>query len=215
MDVVELHDAQRFRLVRPRGDDTHPGAVPVWVRVGQVEQQIHPVAVGEQVRQRRANAPRQREVQFHGVLATGDMLPTEQIPRWAAFWLADGHDGAAPIELAGLHGDDPREVRDLLPAALADCGVAVPTADSAAAMVAFTNFARLCIDGRAGERWIVDKVSEILTRSGYPNNIVALPLGQLYGLDDEWGAGWGRADAELRTITRQACLDRLRLAATH
>src|SRR5262245_7644371 len=42
-----------------------------------------------------------------------DMLPTEHLPRWAAFWLVDGYDGAALVELAGLHGDDPREVRDV------------------------------------------------------------------------------------------------------
>jgi hypothetical protein len=145
---------------------------------------------------------------------TLDMLPTERIPRWAAFWLADGYDGAAMVELAGLHGDDSREVRDLLPAALADCGVVMPATDVAAAMEAFTNLAQLYVDGKAGERWIVDKVTEILARTGYPNSVIALPLGQLYGLDDEWGTGWGRTEAELLAVTRQACLDQLHLAAT-
>jgi len=65
---------------------------------------------------------------------TLDMLPTQRIPRWAAFWLVDGHNGAALVELAGLHGDDPCEVRDLLPAALADGDAVMPTADAAAAM---------------------------------------------------------------------------------
>ncbi|GAA4465875.1 hypothetical protein GCM10023170_075900 [Phytohabitans houttuyneae] len=146
---------------------------------------------------------------------TLDMVPAERIPRWAAFWLVDGCDGPALIELAGLHGDDPREVRDLLPAALAECRVAVPAAEAAAAMETFTHLAQLCVEGRAGERWIVDKVAEILRRSGYANEVIALPLGQLYDLDDEWGAGWGRTDAELRTVTRQACDDQLRLAAAH
>lgn len=144
---------------------------------------------------------------------TLDMLPAERIPRWAAFWLVDGYDGPALVELAGLHGDDPGEVRDLLPAALAECRVAVPAADAAAAMEAFTYLAQLCVDGKAGERWIVDKVAEILSRSGYANEVIALPLGQLADLDDEWGAGWGRTDAELRAVTRQACHDQLRLAA--
>jgi hypothetical protein len=143
-----------------------------------------------------------------------DMLPTEQIPRWCAFWLAGGHDGTALVDLAGLHGDDPREVRDLLPAALADCGAVAPTAD-AAAMVVFTNLAQLFVDGKARERWIVDKVNEILARCGYADSIIALPLGQLYGVDDEWGAGWGRTDTELRAATRQACLDQLRRTATN
>jgi len=145
---------------------------------------------------------------------TLDMLPTERIPRWAAFWLAGGYDGAALAELAGLHGDDPHEVRDLLTAALTDCGVAIPTADVAAAMEAFTSLAQLRIDGKASERWIVDKVGEILARSGYPDSVIALPLGRLYGLDDEWGAGWGRTVDELRTVTRQACADQLHLAAS-
>jgi hypothetical protein len=103
---------------------------------------------------------------FRRLVTASGLLPTARIPRWAAFWLTEGHDGAALVELAGLHGDDPHEVRDLLPAALTDCGVVVPTADAAAAMEAFTNLARLCIDSKAAERWIVDKVSEILARSG-------------------------------------------------
>jgi hypothetical protein len=144
-----------------------------------------------------------------------DVLPAERIPRWAAFWLVDGHDGPALVELAGLHGDEPREVRDLLPSALAECRVSVPAADAAAAMEAFTHLAQLCVDGKAGERWIVDKVAEILSRSGYANEVIALPLGQLYDLDDEWGAGRGRTDAELRAVTRQACHDQLRLSPTH
>ncbi len=41
--------------------------------------------------------------------------------------------------------------------------------------------------------------------------MIVLPLGQLYGIDDEWEAGWGRTDTELRAATRQACLDQLRL----
>jgi hypothetical protein len=142
-----------------------------------------------------------------------DMLPAEKVPRWAAFWLAGGHDGTALVDLAGLHGDDPHDVRDLLRAALADCGAVVPTADAAAATVAFTNLARLLVDGKAGERWIVDKVLEIVARSGYADSVIVLPLGQLYGMDDEWGAGWGRTDTELRAVIRQACLDQVRLAA--
>src|SRR5690348_6995221 len=51
-----------------------------------------------------------------------DMVPTEKIPRWAAFGLADGHDGNGLVDLAGLRGDDPHEVRDVLAAALAGFG---------------------------------------------------------------------------------------------
>ena len=55
-----------------------------------------------------------------------DTLPTERVPLWAAHWLAAGHDGEALAEIAGLHGDDPHDVRDLLPSALAECGVTTP-----------------------------------------------------------------------------------------
>lgn len=90
----------------------------------------------------------------------------------------------------------------------------MPTADTAAAIVAFTDLARLFTAGKAGERWIVDTVSQIVARSGYADSVIVLPLGQLYGMHDEWEAGWGRTDAELRAATRQACLDQLRLTGS-
>ena len=43
------------------------------------------------------------------------VLPTEKVPLWAAYWIAGGRDGEALIYLAGLPGDDPREVYDALP----------------------------------------------------------------------------------------------------
>jgi hypothetical protein len=143
-----------------------------------------------------------------------DMLPAERVPLWASYWLAGGYDGPSLAQLAGLHGGEPREVRDLLPAALADCGVIVPATQTAAAMQAFTRLAQLHADGKAGERWITIKVAEILTRCDYAGSVIALPLGQLYGLDGEWDGGWGGTDAQLREATRQACRDQLRLAAT-
>jgi hypothetical protein len=146
---------------------------------------------------------------------TLDMLPTERIPLWAAHWLANGHDGAALVQLAGLHGDDPHEVRDLLPAALADCGVTPPATDTAAAMEAFARLARLHAQGKADERWVVIKVNEILARCQYASDVVALPLGQLHGLDDECGTGWGRTKAQLRDEVHDACQEQMRLAAHH
>jgi len=119
-----------------------------------------------------------------------DALPTERVPLWAACWIAAGYDGQGLAELAGLHGDEPREVRGGLGLALAECGVSTPADpdeqhEHAAAMVAFTAIARLQASGRAGERWVVDKVVQIagpyLDRA-----IISLPLGRLYALDDEW-----------------------------
>jgi hypothetical protein len=142
-----------------------------------------------------------------------DTLPSERIPLWAAHWIAAGYDGQALAELAGLHGDDPREVRDLLPDALAECGVSAPADPSeeherAAAMVAFTAIARLQASGRVSERWVVGKVVQI-TEPYFKPSVISLPLGQLFAFDDEWGAGWGRTDEQLRAVVRQACAEQL------
>ena len=89
-----------------------------------------------------------------------DVLPAERVPLWAAHWLAAGNDGDALRTLAGLSAkDDPRDIHDLVPEALADCGVTIPDSDSAAAQVAFTHLARLHGNGLAGERWILGKVA--------------------------------------------------------
>ena len=40
------------------------------------------------------------------------LLATDRVPMWAAYWIAGGRDGQALRYLAGLHGDDPREVHD-------------------------------------------------------------------------------------------------------
>ncbi|GGN87148.1 hypothetical protein [Nocardia rhizosphaerihabitans] len=121
-----------------------------------------------------------------------DAIPSERIPLWAAHWLVDGHDGEALRNLAGLGGTETHEVRDILPAALADCTVAIPDSAAAAAQVAFTNLARLHAGNRASEIWVLAKVCDIVTRSDYDGSIIALPLGQIFGLEDEWAAGWGR-----------------------
>jgi hypothetical protein len=147
---------------------------------------------------------------------TLDILPTERIPLWAAHWIAGGYDGPTLAELAGLHGDDPRGVRDLLPAALAECGVstsAEPSEDQerAAAMIAFTAIARLQASGHASERWVVGKVVQI-SQPFFKPSITSLPLGQLFALDDEWGAGWGRTTEQLRAAVRQACAQQLEAA---
>jgi hypothetical protein len=95
------------------------------------------------------------------------------------------------------------------PGTLADCGVTIPDSDSAAAQLAFTHLARMCADGHAAEQWVLGKVGEIAARSGYADSVLGLPLGQIFGLDDEWGAGWGRAEQELRAEVRNACAAQL------
>jgi hypothetical protein len=138
------------------------------------------------------------------------LLPTEKVPLWAAHWLVAGHEGDHVVHLAGLHGDDPHEVRDALPGALLDCGVQLPDSELAAATVAFTQLARMHLEGLAGPQWIGQKVEEALISTGYPQSIIALPLGRLYYIADEWDAGWGRTNGELAQVVRGACEDQLR-----
>ncbi|MEU2101776.1 hypothetical protein [Nocardia sp. NPDC019255] len=138
-----------------------------------------------------------------------DTFPSERIPLWAAQWLIQGYDGETLRELAGLSGRDPHEVHDILPAALADCGAAIPDSDAAAAQVAFTKLARMHADNRATERWVLGKVYEIVARSGYADSVLALPLGRIFDLEDEWGAGWGRSEQQLAYEIQNACRTQL------
>jgi hypothetical protein len=144
---------------------------------------------------------------------TLDVLPTERVPLWAAHWLADGFDGDNLAELAGLHGDDPRAVRDVLVAALADCGAAPPAADDAAAMIVFCAIATLYVTQLAADRWVTAKVDEVVARSGYSTSVIELPLGQLYTLDDEWDNGCGRPANDIRKLVADACAAQLAAAA--
>jgi hypothetical protein len=140
---------------------------------------------------------------------TLDIIPTERIPLWAAHWLVQGYDGDTLRTLAGLSGTDPHAVHDVLPAALADCATPIPDSDAAAAQVAFIKLARMHADNRAAESWVLDKVCEIVARSGYANSVIELPLGQIFDLSDEWGAGWGRTEQQLKLEIQNACRSQL------
>jgi hypothetical protein len=137
-------------------------------------------------------------------------MSLRRCPLWAAYWLVAGYDGEHLVRLAGLHGDDPHDVRDALPAALLDCGAEMPRSDLAAAAVVFTQLARMHIEGLAGPQRVGQKTEEVLIRCGYAKSIIALPLGRLYYIADEWDVGWGRANGEPARIVRDACEDRLR-----
>jgi hypothetical protein len=39
---------------------------------------------------------------------------------------------------------------------------------------------------------------------------VAMPLGRLFDITDEWGAGWGRSEERLAAVVRDACERQLR-----
>jgi hypothetical protein len=138
------------------------------------------------------------------------MLPTEKIPLWAAYWIAAGYDGERLVYLAGLHGDDPRDVRDALPGALEDCGVTLPDSGAAAHAV-FSQLARLHVDGVAAPLTVAEKAEQVLYRSDYSDSVLALPLGRLVHIADEWGAGWGRTNEQLAAVIREACEEQLRV----
>lgn len=148
-----------------------------------------------------------------GTLAAWFVLgvaPAENVPWWAAQWLADGYDGPALRELAGLNGRDPHEVNDLLPAALAEMGVRMPSSAVAAASEAFRQMAEMCLSGRAGERWVAQQVEDVVARTDYRGDVIDLPLGRLYGVEDEWEGGWGATVEELKKTVRTRCAEQLR-----
>jgi hypothetical protein len=140
----------------------------------------------------------------------GQLRP-ERIPFWAAHWLVRGYDGEHLIHLAGLHGDDPREVRDALPDALRDCGVQMPESDVAAAEIVFMQLARAYLRGTVEATRVMRTVGAVLAWSGYPETIIGMPLGHLLYIDDEWDGGWGRTRQELVNAIRQLCEEQLRI----
>lgn len=124
-------------------------------------------------------------------------------------------DGQGLRELAGLHGDDPHDVRDVLPRALSDAGVSLPEPVSDAEQLAFREgsieviyrwIAETFIAGRAGPRWVVDKVCEVVVNNSYDDVSMAGPMGVLWQIDDEWDMGWGRGNDELVREISSACM---------
>jgi hypothetical protein len=148
-----------------------------------------------------------------GALLRLDMLPVEKVPLWAAHWIAAGYDGESLVSLAGLSGDDPNDVRELLPDALDDCGVTVPGPVAAAAAEAFSRIAEDFEAGLAAPYWVAQKADQVLARSEYADDVLAMPLGKLFDVACEWDGGWGRSRQQLETVIRQACDEQLRYAA--
>lgn len=138
------------------------------------------------------------------LLHLGQVRP-ERIPLWAAHWLVSGYDGEHVVHLAGLHGDDPREVHDVLPCALRDCGVRLPDSDVAAARSVFRQLALSHLHGTADAAQVLSVVLSVLSWCGYPESVMDLPLGGLLPLEDEWNESWGRSREELTAVVRAAC----------
>ena len=122
-----------------------------------------------------------------------EAVPPEDVPGWAAHWLVVGHDGDDLRTVAGLSGADPGEVRDVLAGALADCGASIPPAAAASALLSCTHVAQMFADGRAGSRWVAQKVAEVV--EDLPADVRAgLPMGHL--ADDSDEAAVSRACAD-------------------
>ena len=145
------------------------------------------------------------------------LLPADRVPLWAAYWIAGGHDGEALIHLAGLHGDDSREVHDALPGALMDCGVEMPDSDVAAAGVVFAQVARLHVDGLVGPLWVMQEVDRVVyvSKSRDSAGVEDLPLGKVWHLDWQLLAHGRRflsrrSLEELTAAIRKACEEQLR-----
>ncbi|MCP2324158.1 hypothetical protein HDA40_002665 [Hamadaea flava] len=134
-------------------------------------------------------------------------LDIDRVPWWAAQWLSEGIDGPALRELAGL-GTRDQAVYDLLPAAMAEMAIDLPTGQVAAAVVIFNDLAAMCLVGRADERWVAAKVEEVVVNSDYAPEVVALPLGKIWNAPDYWGGEWL---PELRELIRKACQHQLHL----
>ncbi|MGH8990998.1 MAG: hypothetical protein ACRDZ7_05660 [Acidimicrobiia bacterium] len=139
-----------------------------------------------------------------------DRLDPASVPTSAAWWLVQGHDGEALRQLAGLSGQDPWDVRELLPSALADIGVALPT-PAEAVRLAFEHEAKACLAGKVDERTVARFVENVYIDSDYASWVLDEPLGEIYGVDDEWEGRWGRLEDDLRKAVRAACAAQLEI----
>lgn len=144
------------------------------------------------------------------VWAKLDMIPAERVPLWAAHWLVAGHEGEHVVHLAALHGDDPREIDDVLPDALLDCGVMLPESETAAVTAVYMDLARMHLVGQAGALWVCQKVDQLLLRVEFDEGLMRLPLSRLYDVDCEWIGGWGRTAQQLRAFVRETCEEQVR-----
>ena len=139
-----------------------------------------------------------------------DSLRAEPVPMWAANWLVEGYDGEALAELAGLSGRDTREVRDLLPSALAEAGVARLSSRQAALKVAYDHIATMHLSGRVAWWWAVNQAQSLVIANDNAPEVFEQPLGAFWWIDDEIGEPWGRTEDELAAFVHQTCSEQLR-----
>jgi len=58
------------------------------------------------------------------------------------------------------------------------------------------------------------RVEQIIVQTQYDDEVFDMPLGHLYGLDDEWEGGWGRTPEELKTEVEARCSEQLHVVAS-
>jgi len=143
-----------------------------------------------------------------------DDMATERVSFWAAHWLADGMDGDALRELAGMDGSDPPAVREKLADALADTHAPIPGDIREAVTTVYCDLARLHLDGRISAEWLITKIEELIVSADYVGDYLDQPLGATYGFHDEWGPEWGRPQDELAALFREACIEQTARRAT-
>ena len=136
-------------------------------------------------------------------LVIGD-LNVALVPTWASWWIVNGHDGSAVVSLAGLSGSDPFDVREALLAALTEIEVAIPSLADAWPPVAHDR-ASSCLAGIIDELDLAAWVERVYIDSSYDSAVLAEPLGEIHGIDDEHRGRWGRTDVDLRRAVRTAC----------
>lgn len=137
-------------------------------------------------------------------LHANGQLPSERLPWIAADWLAAGHDGPALRELAGLSASDYQQASELLPAALAETGLAPLTEELGAR--AFLDHLYTCVlDGTLSEGDLCWKMSDLR------NFTVAVrgvwPFDELAELEYEFDVRYGSPTDVQEQIVRKLCQD--------
>jgi hypothetical protein len=138
-------------------------------------------------------------------------IPIERVPWWAAEMLARGHDGSVLRELAGLGVSDVHAIRDLLPDALAEQGIHLPTDDIAAAIMIFDELAYRLLAGEVGPRWVAQAVDDEIIRSNYCDELLAQPLSELH-VHGDWICEPLLSPASLDQQVRDLCVRQVELS---
>ena len=129
------------------------------------------------------------------------LIYPDHVPRIAAELLADGYDSPALRDLAGadLEPTDPRDFRDAFLRLLDEQHIEDPTPEDRTQLASHL-LAQAVRAGGLSLREGVHRASRLTIAAGYPRG----PLMTLYGLDDEWGEGWGRGEQVVEREARRS-----------